>query len=112
MVIVLKQICSGKELYYVVDRGNSVLRVLLDLSAAFDKVDHNVFFSRLKDILGLSGKVLDWFQSYMEQRFQTVSVHTILSDVRGLVSDVPESSDLDLLVLNTYTRHFGSVIHR
>ena len=53
--------------------------MLLDLSAAFDTLDYNVLFSRLKDMFGLSGKVLELFQSYLEQRSQKVSVHGILS---------------------------------
>ena len=43
------------------DRSKSVIFVLLDLSAAFDKVDHNVLFSGLKGIFDQSGKVLEWF---------------------------------------------------
>jgi len=42
-----------------IDQGMPVILVLLDLSAAFDKVDHNVLFSWLKDLFGLSGKVLE-----------------------------------------------------
>ena len=41
-----------------IDPDKSIILVLLDLSAAFERVDHNVFFSRLKDMFGLSGKVL------------------------------------------------------
>jgi len=46
-----------------IDQGKPVLFVLLDLSAAFDTVDHNELFSGLKDMFGLSGKVLEWFRS-------------------------------------------------
>ena len=67
----------------------NVLLVLLELSAAFDTVDHNVLFSRLKDMFGLSGKILEWFRSYLEQRSQRVSVHGILSDFQLLLSGVP-----------------------
>jgi len=49
-----------------IDQGKPEILVLLDLSAAFDTVDYNVLFSRLKDMFGLSGKVLEWFQSYLE----------------------------------------------
>ena len=44
-----------------IDQAKPVILVLLDLSAAFDTVDHNVLFSRLKDMFGLSGKLLEWF---------------------------------------------------
>ena len=61
-----------------IDQGKPIILVLLDPSAAFDTVDHNVLFSRLKDMFGLSGRVLEWFRSYLEQRSQRVSVHGIL----------------------------------
>ena len=41
-----------------IDQGKPMIPVLLDLSAAFDTVDNKVLFSRLKDVFGLSGKVL------------------------------------------------------
>ena len=63
-----------------IDQGKPVILVLLD--TAFDTVDHNVLFSRLKDMFGLPGKVLEWFRSYLEQRSQRVSVHGILSDIQ------------------------------
>ena len=45
-----------------IDQGKPVILVLLDLSATFDTVDHNVLFSRLKEMFGLSGRVLEWFR--------------------------------------------------
>ena len=81
-----------------------MLLVLLELSAAFDTVDHNVHFSRLKDRFCLSSKVLEWFQSYLEQCFQRVSVYGILSDIKVLLSGVPQSSVLGLLAFEMYSR--------
>ena len=69
-----------------IDQGQPVFLALLDLSAAFDIANHNVPFSRLKDIFGLSGKVLECFRSYLEQRSQRVSVRGILSEVQCLLS--------------------------
>ena len=92
--------------YYIVMsiyQGKPVLLILLDMSAAFNTVDHNVIFSMLKDIFGLSGKVLEWFRSYLEQRSQRVSVHGILSVIQFLLSFVPQSSVLGPLIFTIYT---------
>ena len=59
----------------------------------------------MKDTFNLSNKVLEWFQSYLEQRSQTVYVHGILSDVRFLLSGVPLNSVLGPLVTKMYTPH-------
>jgi len=67
-----------------------VLLVFLDLFGAFETADHNVVFFRLKHIFGLSGKVLEWLRSNLEQCSQRVSVHGILSEVQPLLSDEPE----------------------
>ena len=94
------------------DQGKPILLVLLDSSAAFDTVDHNVLFCRLKDMFGLSGKVLEWFRSYLEQRSQRESVHGILSNVQFLLSGVPQGSVLGPLVFIMYTCHFGIIAPR
>ena len=75
-------------------QGTPVILVLMDVSAAFDTVDHNVLFFRLKDMFGLLDKVLELFRSYQEQCSQRVSVHGVLSDVQFLLSGVPQGSVL------------------
>ncbi len=50
------------------DSGKISVLVLLDLSAAFDTVDHNIFLERLENWVWLSGIVLKWFRSYLEGR--------------------------------------------
>ncbi len=56
------------------DSGKISVLVLLDLSAAFDTVDHNILLERLENWVGLSGLALKWFRPYLEGRGYYVSI--------------------------------------
>ncbi len=56
------------------DSGKISVLVLLDRSAAFDTVDHNILRQRLENCVGLSGMALKWFRSYLEGRGYYVSI--------------------------------------
>lgn len=53
---------------FVADSGSLVVLLLLDPSAAFDTVDHDILIDRLKDQVGVQGLAFDWFSSYLKVR--------------------------------------------
>ena len=57
------------------DEGQVSILTLLDLSPAFDTLDHSILLSHLHDMLEISGKAFEWFSSYLSDRFQSVSVN-------------------------------------
>ena len=56
------------------DRSQPTLLVSLDLSAAFDTIDHSTLLSRLSTSFGVNGTALAWLTSYLTNRSQTVSI--------------------------------------
>ena len=71
-----------------------VFPVLLDMSAAFDTVDHGILIHWLSNRLGIHGKALQWVESYLKDRKQFVIVEGSKSEVQHLDSDVPQGSIL------------------
>ena len=65
-----------------VDNNDSVVLLLLDLSAAFDTVDHSILLSRLALWFGLDGQVIAWIESYLEDREQFVHIENTKSSIR------------------------------
>ena len=77
-----------------VDKQEVTLLVLLDLSAAFDTVDHNSLINILESDFGICGDVLEWFRSYLTVRVQRVIVNQQSSKTFNLNYGVPQGSCL------------------
>ena len=79
------------------------LLVLLDLSAAFDTVDHAILLECLRDKLGVSGTLPWWFSSYFTNRTQTFLTGDVYSDKFDVNFSVPQGSCLGPLLFRIYT---------
>ena len=66
-----------KDILWAMENKSVLILVCLDLSAAFDTVDHDVLIQTLHNQFGVSGKALDWFCSYLHDRYMKVLVNHI-----------------------------------
>jgi len=77
--------------------------VLLDLSAAFDTLDHTILIQRLQNFFGIRDTALAWFHSYLSQRTQRVVISDEESDPAPLQFGVPQGSVLGPQLYSMYT---------
>jgi len=93
-----------------IDTGRGTLLVLLDLSAAFDTVDHSILLGLLEEHIGVSATALALLESYLSGRSQRVTVNNIFSEVAELVYGVPQGSILGPIKFCIYTLPLGAIL--
>jgi len=81
--------------------------VMLDLQKAFDTVDHTILCSKLKE-MGVES--VEWFQSYLNDRMQCISVNNTMSDFCDITCGVPQGSILGPLLFLCYVNDMSSSI--
>uniref|UniRef100_A0A3B4X257 Reverse transcriptase domain-containing protein n=1 Tax=Seriola lalandi dorsalis TaxID=1841481 RepID=A0A3B4X257_SERLL len=94
------------------DSGECAVLVLLDLTAAFDTVDHDILISRLEQWAGISGIALEWFRSYLTDQTFCVGLGDSVSSSAPLSCGVPQGSVLDPLLFSLYLLPLGSILRR
>ena len=100
------------DILVAMDKGYLTALILLDLSAAFDTVDHNTLLSRLHSHIGISGNALKWCNSYLKGRPQYVRIGS--SSSNSVIHDfsVPQGSVLGPQWFTIYTYPIRDIILR
>ncbi len=94
------------------DQGCISLLVLLDLSAAFDTIDHNILKDRLQNYTGIQGQPLRWFRSYLSDRYHFVYLNRESSHLSPVKYGVPQGSVLGPLLFSLYMLPLGNIIRK
>ena len=98
------------DMLFSIDQGGGGILVLLDLSSAFDTIDHAMLFNLWQDVFGISGSALDLLKSYLDGRKQCVQIDGIVSEYAKLVCEVPQCSVLGTLTFCAYMYPIGSIL--
>ena len=94
------------------DGDYTVALIMLDLSMAFDTIDHGVLFNWLVEQYGVKDQVLKGIQSYLSDRSWRVIVKDHRSQVRDLAYGVPQGSILGPLLFIMYVAPLSDLIHK
>ena len=88
-----------------IQADNIVIVVLLDLSAAFDTIDHTVLLEKLINDYNITDDAHKWFKSYLDGRSFSVKVNKVSSTFLSLLFGVPQGSLLGPILFILYIKH-------
>jgi hypothetical protein len=89
-----------------------VFLALLDLSAAFDTVNHHIMLSRLSNEFGIQGTVLNWISSYLSERTTSVCISGAFSERLELKYGLPQGSIVGPQQFTIYTTAIGRILRK
>ena len=84
------------------DSNELTFTVLLDLSSAFDTIDHSILFARLYRRFGFRSTVLSWLESFLTDRYACVRIKSSFSNFSNISCGVPQGSVLGPLLFQLY----------
>ena len=98
------------DIYAAIDTGKVSLLALLDVSAAFDTVDHSILLERLSKSYGLTGSAHGWFESFISERRQTVRFGGTTAPTTLVRFVIPQGSVLGPVLYILYTADVASLV--
>ena len=93
------------------DQHKAAMLVLLDLSAAFDTIDHGMLLNRLSDIR-IQDTAHDWLRSYLNNRCQSININGCESQSIPLIYGVPQGSVIVPFLFTQYTVPIGAICRK
>ena len=100
------------DIYRAIDEGYSTVLVALDISAAFDTIEHSLLLNRLRDGFGIDGLALSWIESYLHRRQHWVKVGSAQSPPVLCDRGVPQGSVLGPLLFTAFISPIARVAAR
>ena len=88
--------------FTAIDNGKSTILLSLDLSAAFDTIDHITLINRLQNSFCITGAAFDWISSYLADRRLFVRINQARSTIRKTSAGVPQWSVLGQILFSLY----------
>ena len=97
----LQAVLSKTDKIKTIDSSSFSCGIFLDLSKAFDTVNHKILLDKLS-FYGIRGNALEWFKSYLSNRKQFVTIGNVNSDMMSIPIEVPQVSVLGPLLFLLY----------
>ncbi len=100
------------DIFMATDSGDVTLLLLLDLTAAFDTINHQILISRLETSVGIRGNALNWIKSYLQNRSFSVQMGECMSTSAPLSCGISQGSVLAPVLFSLYMLPLGQILSK